>query len=59
MHTHQMPLENVLKTIVASAGKDQKIIAVVGCGGDRDAKQAPGHGSFGSKICPHSNIHKR
>ena len=52
-------LENVLKTIVASAGKDQKIIAVVGMWRRQRCNQAPGHGSFGSKICPHSNIHKR
>lgn len=34
-------LENVLRTIVASSGKNQKIITVVGCGGDRDATKRP------------------
>ncbi|MHA8050960.1 UDP-N-acetylmuramoyl-L-alanyl-D-glutamate--2,6-diaminopimelate ligase [Aquirufa sp. ROCK-SH2] len=34
-------LENVLKTILAIRQKDQKLITVVGCGGNRDAGKRP------------------
>lgn len=43
-------LENVLKTIQAIRKKDQKIITVVGCGGNRDTGKRPIMADIASKL---------
>lgn len=43
-------LENVLTTIKASLKDGQKIITVVGCGGDRDATKRPLMAEIGAKL---------
>jgi UDP-N-acetylmuramoyl-L-alanyl-D-glutamate--2,6-diaminopimelate ligase len=43
-------LENVLKTIASMRKKNQKIISVFGCGGDRDALKRPIMGKIGAEL---------
>jgi UDP-N-acetylmuramoyl-L-alanyl-D-glutamate--2,6-diaminopimelate ligase len=43
-------LENVLTTIKSSLKEGQKIITVVGCGGDRDASKRPLMAEIGAKL---------